>query len=102
ALQTFTLTVNEPADFTSASAASFLVGVSGSFTVTAGGVPAPTLAEDSNDPSIAGIAFNPVNGLLSGTAAAYTAGTYSLHFTAHNGASGDARQVFTLTVIQPP
>src|SRR5207248_3018739 len=41
-------------------------------------------------------------GVLSGTPAAGTGGTYSVTFTATNGVSPDATQTFTLTVNQAP
>ena len=44
--------------------------------------------------------FNATTGVLSGTPAAGTGGTYTLTFTAHNGVGSDATQSFTLTVNQ--
>ena len=45
ATQSFTLTVNQAPAITSANNTTFTVGTAGSFTVTATGVPAPTLSE---------------------------------------------------------
>ena len=89
---------NQAPAITSASSATLTVGAAGSFTVTATGFPAPTLAESGALPS--GISFNASNGELSGTPTA--AGTFSLIFTAHNGVGSDATQSFTLTVNQAP
>ena len=46
--------------------------------------------------------FDASTGKLSGTPAAGTGGTYTLHFTASNGVGSDATQTFTLTVDQAP
>jgi hypothetical protein len=102
--QAFTLIVNPgtaPA-FTSASSTTFTVGTAGSFTVTASGSPAPTLSESGTDTLPSGVIFTASTGVLSGTPAAGTGGTYTLHFTAHNGVGSDANQTFTLTVGQAP
>jgi streptogramin lyase len=87
---------------TSTDHATFTVGTAGRFSVTATGVPAPSLSKSSSDTLPAGITFDAASGLLSGTPAAGSAGTYRLHFTAHNGAGPDASQTFTLTVNQAP
>ena len=81
---------------TSASAATFTVGEAGSFRVTATGSPAPSLGESGALPS--GVTFNSSTGVLSGTPASGTSGTYNLTFTASNGVSPDATQSFTLTL----
>ena len=70
----------------------------GSFTVTASGFPTPNLSEDATDTLPAGVTFNPVTGVLGGTPATGTAGTYTLHFHAANGIGANASQTFTLTV----
>ena len=100
ATQTFTLTVNQPPAITSANATTFSVGTGGSFTVTATGFPAPTLTKTGTLPS--GVSFNASTGVLSGTPAANTQGTYPLTFTAANGVGSNATQAFTLTVSVPP
>jgi hypothetical protein len=98
AQQTFTLTVNEAPAFTSAPNATFTVGTFGSFTVAASGFPAPSLSESSSDVLPTGVTFNAATGELSGTPAVGSEGTYTLHFTAHNGVGGDPQQTFTLSV----
>jgi hypothetical protein len=103
ATQLFTLTVNGAAAFTSANAATFPVGSSASFSVTASGFPAPTLTESGALPS--GVSFKDNGngtGTLNGTPAAGSAGAYHLSFTAHNSSGSDATQAFTLTVSQAP
>jgi hypothetical protein len=100
ATQSFTLTVDQAAAVTSANSATFTVGAAGTFTVTATGFPAPTLSATGT--LVGALTFNPATGVLSGTPAAGTAGTYSIMFTAHNGIGADAVQNFTLTVGQPP
>src|SRR5205823_1264588 len=83
ATQTFTLTVNQAPAISSANNTTFTVASAGSFTVTATGVPTPTLSESGTLPS--GVTFNPATGVLGGTPAAGTTGTYTLTFTASNG-----------------
>ena len=98
ATQSFTLTVNQAPAITSASSAIFTVGTAGSFTVTATGVPAPTLSESGALPS--GVTFNAATGVLSGIPAA--GGIYPITITAQNGVGANATQSFTLTVNQAP
>jgi len=99
AIQSFTLTVDAPpVVITSAGSATFIIGAAGSFSVTATGDPAPTLNESGALPS--GMTFNASTGVLSGTPAAGTAGSYPIIFTASNGVSPDAAQSFTL-LVQP-
>jgi len=100
ATQSFTLTVDEAPAITSANAASFTLGAPGSFTVTASGHPAPTLAQAGALP--AGVTFDAATGVLSGTPAAGTGGTYPLTFTATNGVGSPATQNFTLSVVEGP
>ena len=93
ATQPFTLTVNQATQapaITSANSTTFAVGTAGSFTVTATGVPTPTLSESGTLPS--GVTFNTTTGVLSGTPASNTGGVYNLTFTAHNGVGSDATQ----------
>ena len=89
-----------PPAITSVNNTTFAVGALGSFTVKATGSPAPTLSESGTLPS--GVSFNSAIGVLSGTPAAGTGGTYSITFTASNGTSPNAVQSFTLTVDQAP
>ena len=82
---------------TSANNATFLIGKPNSFTVTATGSPAPTLSRSGALPS--GVTFTPATGLLTGTPAPGTSGTYPLIFTASNGNLPNANHNFTLTVM---
>src|SRR5438445_3669398 len=99
ATQNFTLTVNQAPAITSANATTFTVGMAGTFTVTATGSPAPALGESGALPM--GVTFNTGSGVLSGTPATGTGGTYNITFTATNSA-GTATQNFTLTVNEAP
>ncbi len=92
--------VNQAPAITSANSTTFTVGVAGTFTVTATGSPAPTLSETGALPS--GVTFTAATGVLSGTPAAGTAGSYPISFTATNGVTPNATQNFTLTVNQAP
>ena len=64
--------------------------------MTATGTPAPTLGETGALPT--GVTFTPATGVLAGTPAAGTVGTYSITITAQNGTTPNATQSFTLTV----
>ncbi len=97
--QNFTLTVTSPPAITSANKAAFVVGTGGTFTVTATGVPTPTLAETATLPS--GVSFTPSTGVLSVSTTAAN-GVYNLTFTATNGVGTAASQNFTLTVGTAP
>lgn len=83
----------------SANAVTLILWETGTFTVTATGVPTPSLAETG--PLPAGVTFQD-NGngtaTLSGTPAPGTEGTYSLTFIASNGVGAPATQNVTLTV----
>ena len=102
ATQSFTLTIN-PANvapaITSAASATFKAGVAGTFTITATGTPSPTLSEVGALPS--GVTFNAATGVLSGTPALGTVGSYPFTFTAASGVVPNATQAFTLTVTNP-
>jgi len=81
--------------FTSAAGQTIYQGTSGNtFTVTASGTPAPTLAESGALPS--GISFDPTTGVLSGST--HVTGTFPVTLTASNVA-GTATQSFVLTVL---
>jgi len=86
-----------PPTFTSAGNTTFTVGLAASFTVMVAGVPAPTLSEAGTLPS--GVTFNATTGVLSGTPATGTAGTYSIQFIASNGVGSNVIQDFSLKVI---
>jgi hypothetical protein len=85
---------------TSANNAVFTAGAFGSFTVTATGNPTPTLVETGALPS--GMSFDTSTGVLAGTPAAGSSGTYNLTFKAQNGIGSDAVQNFTLSVVPAP
>jgi hypothetical protein len=97
-----TLTVQQAAAITSASSTTFTAGTAGNFTITASGVPAPSLSESNTDALPGGVTFSATTGVLSGTPAAGSGGIYTLHFTAHNGVGSDATQTFTLTINELP
>jgi hypothetical protein len=87
---------NTAPHITSAASTSFTVAIAGKFTVTATGSPAPTFTEIGVLPS--GVTLTAA-GLLSGTPATGTFGTYPVTITAANGTAPNATQSFTLTVI---
>jgi YVTN family beta-propeller protein len=93
----FYVTVEELPVITSADQATFAAGSAGGFTVSATGFPAPTFSETGTLPT--GVAFSSA-GVLSGTPAAGTAGSYAIQITATNS-GGSATQAFTLIVDQP-
>ena len=64
--------------------------------MTATGLPAPAVTEAGALP--AGISFDPASGVLSGTPAAGTMGSYVVIFTAQNGVAPNASQNFTLNI----
>src|SRR6266566_4168458 len=97
---TLLVTVNQAPAITSANSTVFKVGTAGTFTVAASGFPASTFTQTRAPPS--GVTFNGITGVLSGTPAANTSGTYPITFTASNGIGSDATQNFTLTVNQSP
>jgi hypothetical protein len=88
-------TVNQPPAITSANTTTFTVGTAGNFTVMASGFPAPTFSETGTLPSNVTLSSA---GVLSGTPAANTGGTYKITITASNGISPNATQSFTLIV----
>jgi hypothetical protein len=88
---------------TSAAAATFQVGKSGNFTVTAVGLPVPDLSESGALPS--GVVFTDrgdSTGGFSGAPAAGAGGSYPITIRASNGAFAEAEQSFTLTVQAAP
>src|SRR5277367_5151003 len=73
----------------------FTVGTGGTFQVLPTGYPAPKLTETGALPS--GITMNSLTGLLGGTPATGTSGSFPISFTATNS-TGTTTQNFTLTV----
>ena len=103
AIQSFTLTVDDPAAITSPAATTFTVGSPGTFLVTSTGFPLPSLAETGTLPN--GISFvDNSNGTatLAGTPAPNTGGIYQLTITGHNGVGSDAVRPLAFTVDQAP
>jgi Putative Ig domain len=100
ATQTFTLTVNDVPLIGSSNTATFAVGQTQTFTVTATGYPAPSIAESGALPN--GVTFNAGTGVLSGTPAAGTENSYPMVFTASNGVGSNYIQNFTLVVVVDP
>jgi large repetitive protein len=100
---TFTVTIDQAPAITSTDQATFQVGVPGSFAATDTGFPAPTFSESGTLP--AGVTFSTggpgTDGVLSGTPAAGTVGSYPIHIMATNRI-GIATQAFTLIVTEPP
>ncbi|BCU78627.1 hypothetical protein llg_33420 [Luteolibacter sp. LG18] len=88
-----------PPAFTSGNATTFKVGTAGTFNFAASGIPAPTFSTVSPLPGGVTLASN---GLLSGTPAAGTGGTFTLSVKAANTVAPDATQSFTLTVNEAP
>jgi Abnormal spindle-like microcephaly-assoc'd, ASPM-SPD-2-Hydin len=88
--------VNQAPAITSANSTTFVTGAVGTFTVTATGFPTPTISEVGTLPI--GVTFS--GGKLSGTPT--QSGSFSISFTASNGVTPNATQIFTLTVDQPP
>ncbi|MGB2900514.1 MAG: Ig-like domain repeat protein [Candidatus Acidiferrum sp.] len=88
-------TVGIAPTITSANNTAFTVNSAGTFTVTATGSPAPTFSETGALPS--GVTLSSA-GVLSGTPALGTVGSYPITITATNGVGSDATQNFTLTV----
>jgi len=88
--------------FTSRTSTAFTVGALATFAVTTNDAPTPSLTVTGTLPN--GVAFidqGNGSGMLRGTPAAGTAGTYHLTFTASNGVFPNAVQNFVLTVYQP-
>ncbi|HUB24996.1 MAG TPA: putative Ig domain-containing protein [Tepidisphaeraceae bacterium] len=99
ATQTLVLSVVNVPSITSSNNYTFTTGTAGSFTVTTGGVPTPTLTETGVLPT--GVSFidnGDGTATLAGTPIAGTGGVYDVTITASNGVVPTATQSFTLTV----
>jgi hypothetical protein len=96
--QTFTLVVGAVPTFRSADTATFAVGDATAFIVAAKGNPAPSVTERGALPT--GVRFQGGNGtgILSGTPAKGTSGTYHVTLSAGAGFASSAIQPFTLIV----
>jgi len=96
--QIFTLTVNQAPAITSAAGTTFTAGTFGIFTLTATGYPAPAFSETGALPP--GVTISST-GVLSGTPAFGTGGSYTITVNATNSVT-TAQQTFTLTIQQSP
>jgi RHS repeat-associated protein len=97
--QDFTLTIDEAPSITGPDNTDFTVGAPGSFSIQAAGTPAPTFSETGALPS--GVTLSSA-GVLAGTPARGTDGSYPITVVAANGIAPDASQSFTLTVNPAP
>ena len=96
ATQTFTLTVEAPPAFTSASSATFVSNQTGSFTVTTTGFPVGSIAESGTLPTGLALVDNK-NGTATLSGKPTTKGTFSITLSVIDGAL-TASQVLTITV----
>jgi large repetitive protein len=95
--QNFTLIVDQPPVFTSASSAIFLFGESNSFTIATSGYPAPAIKETGPLPG--GVKFvDGSNGTATLRGKPTSKGTYIITFFVSDGLLPDAVQTFELTV----
>ena len=94
--------VDEAPTITSPDVTTFTVESAGTFTVTVTGYPTPTLSESRDVIGQPGAQLRREYGVLSGTPAPDTGGTYGLSFTASNGIGSNATQNFSLTILQAP
>jgi YVTN family beta-propeller protein len=97
--QAFTLTVQEVPTFFGSPAATLLTGQAASVAVQAHGYPAPSFTESGKLP--AGIKFS-AGGVLTGSPAAGSGGSYPITIKASNGIAPDASEAFTLKVNEAP
>jgi Bacterial Ig-like domain (group 3)/Beta-propeller repeat/Putative Ig domain len=103
AVQSFTLTVNQPPSIISGNIATFTEGAPGSFTVTVAGFPIPAISESPALPAGLTLVDNgDGTASLSGTPATGTQGSYAITIAATNGVSPDASQSFTLNINLGP
>ena len=97
ALPVLTLTARPMLIFTSAATATFTVAAADSFSIIATGNPGPTYS--ASGPLPTGVTLTSA-GVLSGTPASGTAGTYPLTITASNGNASNGSQSFRLVVAK--
>jgi len=101
ATQVFTITVHEYPTITSASAASFVVGQAGSFTITTSGYPVPDLSLSGVPPGLTFVDSGDGTGTLSGTPAVGTAGTYYPTLQA-SSAAGSLQETLGIAITDAP
>jgi len=99
ATQAFTIVVGHAPAFTSATSATGTAGSPFSFTITAGGSPAPSWGESNLPPGVTFTDNKDGTATLSGTPT--TAGTYVIPLIATNP-YGSVQQTLTVTITQPP
>ena len=99
ATQAYSVIVGQAPSFTSASSATATLGSAFSFTVRAGGYPAPSWGESGLPPGVSFTDNSDGTATLSGTPT--TPGTYAMPLMATN-AYGSAQQTLTITVQQAP
>jgi hypothetical protein len=104
--QSMTAHVDKIPSITSANTTTFAVGAPGSFTVTTNGLPQPSITETGALPAgvtfVDGTGVNKGTGVLSGTPAPGTGGSYPITFQATNPHGSSPIQNFTLIVDQGP
>ncbi len=94
----YSLTVNQAPAFTSLPTATLVEGIAGSFTVTASGFPAPTLAvSGAGLPAWATLNLN--TGVISGTPPNTIGSPYSFTLVVSNGVGLPVTQAFVLTIL---
>ena len=100
--QAFTLTNSEAPSITSATTASFVAGMAGTYTVTTTGYPAATITESGALPAGLSLVDNgDGTATVAGTAAAGSAGTYPVNISATNVSGSTATLALTITVTAP-
>jgi Putative Ig domain/Bacterial Ig-like domain (group 3) len=87
-----------PGSFISPTSATFAVGSANTFTIQVTGFPVPDITTTSGSLPT-GVTLNSAAGVLTGTPAAGTAGTYHITLSANNGVGSPITQSFTLLVL---
>ena len=96
-------TIVQPPAITSVATTTFISGQANSFTVTATGIPTPSINRSGTLPT--GVNFvdhGDGTGTLSGNPAATSNASYTITFTANNGIGSPAVQTFVLNIHVPP